>query len=271
VTFSAGPAKLRAIYDEQLRAHIPDRLPEGVTIERDGPLQRWTGLQWGGFLTYRDLGGLHGAELDELIARQVEVFTERGEQVEWKTHGHDLPEDLPDRLRAHGFVPEELETVVIGPVGQLAAKPVRDVPGVRLRETTDRADLNAIARMEEEVWGEGSKDHLADMLAGEIAAAPDEILVVLAESGDRVVSAAWTRYVPGTEFAGLWGGATLSEYRGRGIYQSLVEHRARRAAETGYSLLQVDASSNSRPILERVGMVPVATTTPYVFDPVRSS
>ncbi|WP_034590418.1 GNAT family N-acetyltransferase [Hamadaea tsunoensis] len=267
MTFDANADRLREIYDAQLRTHVPTNLPPGAAIEQDGPLQRWTGFGRGGHLTYRDLGGLEGAELDELIARQVRIFTERGEQVEWKTHGHDRPADLTDRLLAHGFQPEDPETVVIGPVAPLAAAPPRDIPGVRLRETTERADLEGIARMEEEVWGAGTRGHLVEMLAGEIEATPEEILIVVAEADGRIVSAAWTRYVPGTEFAGLWGGATLAEYRGRGIYKALVEHRARRAAERGFSLLQVDASADSRPILERIGLIPVTTTTPYVFEP----
>jgi GNAT superfamily N-acetyltransferase len=79
-----------------------------------------------------------------------------------------------------------------------------------------------------------------------------------------VVSAGWVRFVAGTAFATLWGGSTLPDWRGRGIYKALVRYRARLAVERGYSYLQVDASADSRPILERAGFVPVTTTTPYV-------
>ncbi|NUT35383.1 MAG: GNAT family N-acetyltransferase [Hamadaea sp.] len=258
---------LLAVYDDQLRAYVPARLPAGVEVERDGPLLRFLGLGRRGFLTYRDLDGLEGDGIDALIDRQVRYFTDRGEEVEWKLHSHDLPADLPDRLRARGFEPEERETVVIGPVAPLASAPVRDLPGVRLRQVTARADLDAIAAMEEEVWGDGSRAFLADALERELAADPETLVIVVAEADGRVVSAGWTRYVPGTEFAGLWGGSTLAAYRGRGIYKAVVEWRARHAAERGYSLLQVDASPDSRPILERIGLVPVTTTTPYIFRP----
>jgi GNAT superfamily N-acetyltransferase len=259
--------RLREIYDDQLRANVPDPVPAGVTVDRDGPLVRFFGLGGSGFLTYRDLDGLDGAELDALIARQVQTFTGRGEEVEWKLHGHDLPADLPDRLRAHGFQPAVQETVVIGPVAPLAAAPLRDIEGVRLREVSARADLDRIATMEEAVWGDGSRDYLADSLEREKATSGDDFLIVVAEADDRVVSAGWTRYVQGTVFATLWGGSTLPAFRGRGIYKAVVEHRARRAAERGFSLLQVDASPDSRPILERLGLIPVATTTPYIFRP----
>ena len=43
--------------------------------------------------------------------------------------------------------------------------------------------------------------------------------------------------------------------------------RARLAAEHGYKYLHVDASDDSRPILQRLGFTAVTTTTPYVWSP----
>lgn len=271
VTDQSGldPAALLSTYDRQLRAYVPDPLPAGVSVERDGPLLRFLGYGGGGFLTYVDLAGLAGAELDALIARQREVFARRAEPVEWKLHGHDQPADLPDRLTAAGFVPEDRETVVVGPVALVAgALPV--VPeGVRLREVTAREDLERIAAMESAVWGEDRSGH-ADMLAKELAADPGSLTIVVAESTDgagEVASAGWIRYVPGTRFATLWGGSTLPQWRRRGIYRALVAYRARLAQARGFTMLQVDASDDSRPILQRLGFVAVTTTTPYVYTP----
>lgn len=234
-------------------------------MERDGPLVRLSGAPPRGWVLYRDLGGLEGEALDELIARQVAFFAARGEQFEWKLHSHDAPPDLPVRLRAAGFVPEDEETIVIAPVAAIAAEP--ELPdGVSLREVTERADFERIAAMEDEVWG-APHAGLADMLAVERAADPDGITIVVAEAGDTVVCAAWIRFEPGTEFATLWGGATLREWRGRGIYRATVAYRARLAAERGFTYLEVDASDDSRPILERLGFTAVTRTTPYVWSP----
>ncbi|GLY24493.1 GNAT family N-acetyltransferase [Micromonospora sp. NBRC 101691] len=257
---------LRTAYDRQLRPDVPDPVPDGVTVEQDGPLVRIVGLDHRGFLTYRDLGGLTGADLDALIVRQRELFRQRGEAVEWKLYGHDEPADLADRLRAAGFVPEEPETVVVGPVAPLAAAVPVLPEGVRLREVTDRADLERIAAMEAEVWND-DRGHLVDGLAREIAADPQSITVVVAEADGTVISAGWIRYVAGTGFATLWGGSTLPAWRRQGVYRALVAHRARLAAQRDRTLLQVDASAESRPILERLGLVPVTTTTPYVYTP----
>jgi ribosomal protein S18 acetylase RimI-like enzyme len=260
------PSTLLAAYDAQLRAHVPDPLPAGATVERDGPLLRFVGLHEGGFVTYVDLGGLAGDELDRLIARQRDYFAERGERVEWKLHGHDQPADLPDQLRAAGFEPADQETVVVGPIAPLASTMPVLPEGVRLREVSARTDLNRIAGSKEAIWGE-SLAWLADALEKEIAADPQAVTVLVAEAGDELVSAGWVRYVAGTGFATLWGGSTLPHWRRRGIYKALVIHRARLAAQRGYTYLQVDASDDSRPILERLGFVPITTTTPYLFKP----
>jgi GNAT superfamily N-acetyltransferase len=256
---------LLSAYDAQLRAHAPDRLPDRVRVERDGPLLRTVGFGGRGMVEYRDLDGIDGGELDELIARQVRIFAERGESFEWKLHGHDRPADLPERLRAAGFEPEDMETVVIAPLSAIGID--ASVPdGVVVREVSEPVDLGRIAQMEQAVWGD---DHgwIIDSLAEERASDPDGLRIFIAEAGDVVVSAGWVRVPSGTEFATLWGGATLPAWRGRGIYRALVAHRARLAAERGRRYLEVDASDESRPILERLGFVAVTTTTPYVWSP----
>jgi GNAT superfamily N-acetyltransferase len=214
---------------------------------------------------YRDLGGLEGRELDRLIARQVRIFAERREPFEWKLHAHDRPADLGERLCAAGLVPEDVETVVIAPLAAVNVE--ASVPeGVIVREVYEQVDLERIAELEDAIWGpdQGSR---ADSLEQELAADPDGLTIVLAEAGDTVVCAGWVRFPRGTDFATLWGGGTLPGWRGRGIYRALVAHRARLAAQRGLRYLQVDASDESRPILERLGFVAVTTTTPFVWSP----
>lgn len=258
-------AELLAAYDAQLRTHVSDRLPRGARVERDGPLLRLRGLGNRGFVLYRDLGDLESADLDGLIARQVRVFAESGERFEWKLHGHDRPADLPRRLRAMRFLPEDEETVVIAPVTEIAGRP--PLPqGVSLRDVTDRRDLDRIAAMEQTIYGD-DRSQLAESLEAERDADPEALAIVVAEAAAAVVCAGWVRFERGTDFATLWGGATLPEWRGRGIYRATVAYRANLAAQRGFRFIEVDASSDSRPILERLGFIPVTTTTPYVWSP----
>lgn len=255
--------ELLEAFDQQMRPE-PGVPPAGVRYDRDGPVMRVVGWHRGFVSTPRDTG-LRGEALDALIARQRDFFAARGESVEWKTYGYDQPPGLPERLRAAGFVPEDRETVLIGLTREMASDPVLPA-GVVLRQVTGEAGMRQIAAMQSAVWDE-DLSWQADELIASVAAAPDQVLVWTAEAGGEVVSAARVEFRPGTEFAGLWGGATLPQWRGRGIYRALVARRAQQAAARGFRYLQVDASSDSAPILCRLGFRAVTTTTPYIWSP----
>ena len=85
----------------------------------------------------------------------------------------------------------------------------------------------------------------------------------IAELEGLIVSAGRLEPVQDTEFAGIWGGATRAEWRGRGIYRALTAARARAALALGKTLIHSDSTEYSRPILERYGLLRVSTTTPY--------
>lgn len=260
--------ELLALYDSQLRAHVPEPLPAGVTVERDGPLVRTIGFGDFGWVEYRDLGDPTEAELDRLIQAQIARFTERGTPFEWKFHSHDRPPFLEERLIAAGFVAEELETVVIAETAALAD--AGSVPaGIPVREVFERADLERIGEMEAAVWGGDGSGYPAT-LEKELTADPTGIAVFVAEADGVVVSAGWVRFQSNTDFATFWGGSTLPEWRGRGVYRALVSRRAQLAADRGRRYLEVDASADSRPILERLGFQAITQTRPYVWKPPRS-
>jgi GNAT superfamily N-acetyltransferase len=254
---------LLALHDEQIRGAVADRLPQSWQPTWDGPAMLVTAPAQG-MVFARDLDHLTVPELDALIARARDHFAARGQSVEWKTYGHDRA-DLTGRLALAGFAPDPRETVVIGPAAALVeAGSAPD--GVTISATTDPADLRAIAAMESAVWN-ADWSWLADDLADRIRSAPDDLVILTAKAGDQVVSAAWLVVMPGTRFAALWGGSTLAEWRQRGIYRALVARRARIAVERGIDYLMVEASDDSRPILERLGLRPVTTTTPWIWRP----
>lgn len=236
-----------------------------MTYEKDGPLLRTVG-QFRGFVTGpRDLG-LRGRELDELIAQQRDFFAARGEAVEWKTRAHDIPADIPDRLRAAGFVPAEQATVLIGRAAELAVREPVLPEGVTIRRVTAEADLRRLGALQSSVW-DADLNWLATDLLGRIAAAPDEMAIYAVEAEGEMVCTAWVGFRPGTEFASLLGGSTVAAWRGKGIYRALVATRAALAAARGVPYLHVDATDDSAPILRRLGFRAVTTTTPYVWSP----
>jgi ribosomal protein S18 acetylase RimI-like enzyme len=251
---------LREAYDQQLRRE--GEVGRADTLVELGPLMLAT-FEHGGFVTYRTL---EGHDVDTLVSGAIVHFTDRTDVAtfEWKTRGHDWPDDLGARLEAHGLVAEPPETVMVGEASALAV-PV-DAPGVTVRRAGDtgdlRGDVAAMLAMQESVFGAGRGPSVDSSLEA-LDAGDTELW--LAEVDGRVVCAGRLQVVPGTQFAGIWGGATLPAYRGRGIYRALVAARARAAVERGVRFLHSDSTDMSRPILERSGLVAVTTTTPYVW------
>jgi GNAT superfamily N-acetyltransferase len=262
------PDELRAAYDDQLRTDA--EMARATEVVREGPLL-WAVFDHGGFVSYRDLGGLEGEALDGLIDRTVRHFRDDTdvESFEWKSRGHDLPADLGERLEAHGLVAEPVETVMIGEASLLAVdvplEPTAEGPVVVRRIVEGDAAADDLGRMlaaQESVFGGGRGPSLASALA-ELESGASEFWI--AEVGDRVVCGGRLTPVVGTDFAGIWGGSTLPEFRGRGIYRALVAARARSAVERGVRFIHSDCTDMSRPILERSGLRRVTTTTPYVW------
>jgi GNAT superfamily N-acetyltransferase len=258
-------AELLAAYHEQVRDVLPSKQPEGVVIDRDGPLVRVSGGRHHGYVVYRDLAGASGAELDALIERTRDYFASRNETFEWKTHSYDEPADLPERLVAAGFTPGEAETVVIGLAEELTAEPALPAD-VSIRQVSEPGDFERIAELHTEIWGE-DWGWLAQDLADRQATYPGQIAIFAAEAGSQMVTVAWLVRDPGSEFATLWGGATRPGWRGKGIYRAMVARRAQFAVQAGARYLQVDASADSAPILQRLGFTAVTVTTPYMWTP----
>jgi GNAT superfamily N-acetyltransferase len=137
---------------------------------------------------------------------------------------------------------------------------------VTIRRAGERLDLVAdverAAAMQAHVFGRSAGEdpgRVAALLAGD----PQGYQMWLAEAGGHVVGVGTVDVVPGTQFAGLWGGAVLAQWRGRGIYRALVSVRARAAIAAGALYMHSDCTPMSRPILERSGLVAVTTTTPH--------
>lgn len=251
-------------YDEQLRGE--SEVLGSVSWDRDGPVWRARHGR-GGLVSWRSLEQVPGEELDRLVQRSLEHFTGLGlDSVEWKTRGHDVTDDLLGRLERAGFVAEAEETVMLGEAGALVAAGPEPPAGIVVRRVDRLADrvelLAAAAELQAGVFGRGGGG--AELLA-RVERGEGMTEVWVAESAEgQVVSAGRLEIVSGTECAGLWGGATLPQWRGRGIYRALTAARAASALSRGVRYLHSDCTEMSRPILERSGLRKVTTSTPYV-------
>ncbi|MFB9165012.1 GNAT family N-acetyltransferase [Arthrobacter psychrochitiniphilus] len=251
---------LRA-YDQQLRTDA--ETPSAIDVTLEGPLRLVTFDGGRGFITYQDLGGADAGEIAVLVATAIAHFQAdaRITEVEWKTRGHDHAPGLHEALLANGFTPDEAESIMVGPLEGLArAVPLPD--GVSLRKVFSDADVRAMSVMADEAFGGPASPRQADSLMARLAR-NDGMELWVAESQGQMVSAGRLEPVPNSDFAGIWGGATLKEFRGRGIYRALTAARAHSALAAGKLLAHSDSTEDSRPILERSGLLKVSTTTPY--------
>jgi GNAT superfamily N-acetyltransferase len=211
---------------------------------------------------------LDEANVEEAIGSTVDFFRDKGGEFEWKVYDHDTPRDLKERLRSRGFEAEELEAVLAfdmegAPEGFWEPSPVT------VRRITDPNELAAVMKIESEVWGEPYAD-LEASLAEDMKTTPDQLSVFVAYAGDEAACGAWIRYYPESRFAELYGGATLTAHRGKGLYKSLVRARAQEARERGIRFLVVDTSPMSGPILQRHGFVFLTHAQGFVMDPGKS-
>jgi GNAT superfamily N-acetyltransferase len=246
-------------FDDQMRRNCP--ATPGTRVEVDKRVTRAvsTGDGWNG-VVWTDLTA---ADADTVIAAEIGRFSSVPETWEWKYYSHDQPGDLPARLRAAGFVPDQEEALMVAEIAELTL----DTPppaGVELVPVRDAADVAAVVRVHDEVFG-GDHDRIGAVLVAGLRAEPYPVEAVLAVAGGVPVSAGRVEFPAGRDFASLWGGGTLPGWRGRGVFRSLVAYRARLARDRGYRYLQVDASPDSRPILARLGFAELARTTPYEF------
>jgi len=212
----------------EILSHFDEQMRRGPAPDSLFVSESWSAVLW------RPDDG----NVEPLVARMRELPG----HVEWKYYLHDGPE-LRDRLFAAGLEPDEEETVVVAEAASIPSPP-------------DDVELQIVT------------DEFVDLAAsvfGDRFDLPDKAVAVVALVDGQPVSGGRVDFEDGVEFAGLFGGITLPEFRGRGLYRATVAKRAELARERGYRWLYSDALPTSRPILERLGFVPITTTTPFML------
>jgi len=253
--------EILALYDEEER-----RLSEHPSYRREvaGQVVRHVNRDPNrlSFITYSDLSVENA---DEVIREQIRWYEDevKGYGFEWKTYDHDQPADLKERLKAQGFEEDEAEALLY--------IDLQDCPEVYLqpvmadvRRIRDGEQAAVVAAVQEEVYGQ-SFDWLQRELEENLSNYPEFWSVYIAYVDDVPACAAWASFPAGSTFAGLWGGATLPQYRKMGLYTAIVAVRAQEALRRGYRFMTVDAGPMSRPILEKRGFQLLMFTTPFTW------
>lgn len=243
------------LFNQHLRIGIIE--PNSRRERTDSVIRKVSNSNEPGFISYSEMDD---SNADRVIEEQIAYYKKLKQQFEWKVFDYDQPLDLKERLQKKGFTIEESEALMISDLterNQLLVNPV--LPEVK--EITTEKEIWEIIKLEEEIWNENFQD-LGQRLVRDLNDSSAHLSLYGAFVDGKIVSAAWMYLHEGTPFASLWGGSTLADYRKKGYYSSLLAIRARKATESGYPLLIVDASSMSKPILEKHGFHCYGYSTP---------
>lgn len=194
---------------------------------------------------------LNAANAEAVIHEQIHFFTSLGQDFEWKVYDYDQPPDLKERLAAAGFAVEAAEAIMVLDLAQAPEALWQPIPS-HIRRIMAPEKIADVQTVEQQVWNEDFSG-LGQFLRKALSRYPEQMSVYVAYSGEQPVSAAWVYFPQHSQFASLWGGSTLSDFRKQGLYTALLAVRAQEAQTRHVRYLTVDASPMSRPILEKYG------------------
>lgn len=235
-----------ALYDEEQRRAI--EYPGMRRDATDNVVRHIDLFGTDGVIIYSTLD-VNNAE--SIIREQISFYEDLGHDFEWKYYEHDSPPDLKFRLAANGFEIGEMESIVALDLNEMPEVLMRSITH-DIRRITDPNQINEVMIVQDEIW-QTDEDSLARrQLVYEMENVPDSLSVYVVYADNRPVASAWIRYKDTSQFASLWAGATLPDYRRRGIYSALLAIRAQEALKRGMRFLTVDAGAMSRPILEKL-------------------
>ncbi len=232
----------------------------GVTYERAGGVVRSRGL-WNVVLWWEfdDV-----AEAAVVAAAQAAYARRNGVDLEWKVFAHDRPSGLASILDEAGFVADESETLMVLDLDAAAAAGSAPLVAAEIRRVVDADGIEDFVAVSSAAFGRNDAWKVSAYLA--LLDDPTVALFVTYRDGEPVASGR-LNLPEGRVFASMWGGSTLAAHRGLGLYRALVAQRAAEARRRGYRFLTTDARETSRPILERVGFVPLTGITGWVLRP----
>jgi len=239
---------LLALYDKEQRIDIeyPDLFKEvnrGV-VRFTGPVERHSSS----FVLY---SRLTDENADDVIRAQIAYYRRYGLPFEWKVYDHDTPPDLRERLLVHGFKPRERDAIMVLNMREASMAILQPVEE-DVRRLTEPGQVKILIALLEDVW-QTDFSGLRTLLEEDLWKRPSFSSIYTAYVDNVPACVGWIQFPENSQFASLWGGSTLPQYRDRGLYKAVMATRVQEAIRKGYSFLTIDASRMSRPIAEKYG------------------
>jgi hypothetical protein len=206
---------------------------------------------------------LDSKDADRVIAQEAARYRNGAISVEWKVYSHDSPADLVQKLHRGGFEIGPRESVLVldlhDPHDWLKQRPLH-----RVERVATRAMIELYRQTAEQALGKDYRFTASELWHG-LSNGSTEHLGYLGFSGPVPVSFGRLYTHAQSVFGGLYGGATLPDFRRAGFYRSVVAARAQDARQMGARFLIVDAAPASCRILKRLGFVEIARTWPCLI------
>jgi hypothetical protein len=200
------------------------------------------------------------SRLNNVIDQELNYFTPMNQPFTWKVYDHDLLPSLKDKLISRGFAGDDDPADVMVLDVKNASASLFQPLNADIRRVTDVKGLKDVIYVLDKVWG-GHNTWVNDRLGMHLKV-PGYLSVYVAYMEDKPASVAWT-YFPHGQFATLFAGSTINEYRKRGLYTSLLSKRLQEIRERGYRFAVVETGSMSKPIVAKHGFQHLTTVYDY--------
>jgi len=267
------------VHEEQVAAAIeaslwdmePEHLRAGVTLIDQPDRLLWAGdvdSPYASKVVRVDFAEEDaGRQVDEIIA----WFRRHGRPFSWWVGPSSRPASSPALLEGRGLrLLDRYEGVALRLDGQPSgggSEPIEPCPGVTVEPVEDEAGVRAMVRVNSRVWGYPveAEDRLVAERLAYLRLPGRRGGSLLARVDGEVAGTASYRFSGDGQAIYLVGAATLPEFRGRGVFRTLVAWRLRQARARGCRVATCLARENtSAPILRRLGftryfMMPVYT------------
>lgn len=214
----------------------------------------------GSFISFSHLDKTSVYTTVRQLVRQADQYNQ---SLEWKVYASEDPVQLAPTLVEFGFKPMVRESLM-----------VLNVRGYRLRHARyphivnihDPAGIQQVFDILAQVWKVDFSKQKRQLLHLK-RTRPDDLQIYVGYQLHQPASCGWVTFNKNSPFGTLWGGSTLPQFRGQGLYRAILELRIRDALERQIPYIAIEASAMSAPIVARSEFVKLSDTTTYLYQP----
>lgn len=206
---------------------------------------------------------LDADNVDATIARVQGYFKARNKSFGWIVGPGSTPSDLGRRLEARGFVEHLSADGLFLPEvhAEITANPDVKIQELPLDKLESAVGIMAVG------FGipEAASRYFLEMIRRSFPAVRMRSYIAYIDDIGHPVGCGYVAYYPDQPIALLCGGATLPDYRGRGIYKTMLAHRLADIRKDGVeSVIVLADQKTSAPICRRHGFAKICELHFYV-------